>query len=107
MNLSTDGGVPIGYKKSEFYSITSTGKGHYAPIDLEGALQVVMVVDNSDGQLTGGWVTDEPVNGSPRMWFSADVGTVPLTINSTDGRLYFESQVVATVSTLLVWVIRG
>ena len=52
-SLSTDGGVPIGYKKSEFYTLTSSGKGDYVPIDLEGALEVVLRMDNSEGNIFG------------------------------------------------------
>lgn len=106
-SLSTDGGVPIGYKKSEFYTLTSSGKGDYVPIDLEGALEVVLRMDNSEGNITAGWITDSPVNGSPRMLINAELTEQPLVIHSTDGRLFFESRIDDTPATLLVWVIRG
>jgi hypothetical protein len=97
------GGIPIGYTKSEFYSITSTGAADYQPIDLSGAKQAVIMIDPAS---TGnGFITNENVAASDRLVIPQTM-TQPLTVFSTDGRLYW----VATAgqsAILNLWVIRG
>lgn len=84
--------------KSEFYEIVSSNSSDYAPIDLEGALEVVIHSPNGNGYLT-----NEPTSGSPR--FRLQSSFPPLIVHSTDGRLFWVSES-ATERTLHVWVIR-
>jgi hypothetical protein len=97
------GGFPLGYTKSEFYSITSAGDTDYQPFDLGGAKQAVIMIDPaSTGQ---GFITNENVAGSDRLVIPQNM-TQPLTVFSTDGRLYWVAAA-GTSAILNLWVIRG
>ena len=84
--------------KSEFYEIVSKDSSDYAPIDLEGALEVVIHSPTGNS-----YITNDPTDGSPR--FRLQPSFPPLVIHSTDGRLFFVSES-STERTLYVWVIR-
>lgn len=90
----------MGYTKSEFYTLTSAG-GDYLPIDLEGAVEVVLAIDPTAG--IGGQIQREPIDGVAYLPLTTNV--TPLVIHSTDGRLYFKGNAVG--AKLCVWVIRG
>lgn len=95
------GGLPIGYTKSEFYTIISTGDADFQPVDLSGAREVVLV----NGGATNGFLTDQPQAGSARLPLNTDLQ--PIVVHSTDGRLYWVSALPADTAVLQVWVIRG
>ena len=95
------GGLPIGYTKSEFYTITSTGDTDFQPVDLSGAREVVLV----NGGAVNGFLTDQPQADSPRLPVNIDLQ--PIVVHSTDGRLYWVSGTPAGTAVLQVWVIRG
>lgn len=98
------GGVPIGYTKSEFYQLSSSGPTDFVPIDLSGAREVVFKCTafggKSDAQLC-----KEPTAGSDK--FTIPVAeTAPLVVHSTDDRLFFVAREAAGAD-LDVWIIRG
>lgn len=95
------GGVPIGYTKSEFYTVTSLNSADYQPIDLTGAIEVVI----ANGSITNGHLTNQPVAGSNRI--PLRVTDPPLVVHSTDGYLFFVSDEAAVSSTISIWVVRG
>ncbi len=95
------GGFPLGYTKSEFYTITSQGEADFQPIDLTGAREVVFV----NGGAVNGFLTDQPQAASARIPINTTFN--PLVVHSTDGRLYWVSSFPADAAVLSVWVIRG
>tara|TARA_R110002074_G_scaffold299855_1_gene471288 strand:- start:148 stop:465 length:318 start_codon:yes stop_codon:yes gene_type:complete len=101
-NLTTDGGVPIGYIKSEFYTLTSTGVTDFQPLDLSGSREVMVIMQA--GSTLNGKITNEPFAGSDGMTILSTM-TQPLVFHSTDDRLYWVSADAAD-AVLLVWVIR-
>ena len=88
--------------RSEFLSITSTATTEYIPIDLSGAVEVVL---NLTEGTVDGFLTNEPYAGSPRLNITDTQGNKPLVVRSNDDRLYWVSSAAAT-STLEIWVIR-
>lgn len=84
--------------KSEFYEIVSTSQTDFQPIDLEGALEVVIHSPTGNG-----FLTSEPIAGTQR--FRLQSSFPPLVVHSTDSRLYWVSES-ASERTLYVWVIR-
>lgn len=97
------GGFSIGYTKSEFFTVTSSGTTDFQPVDLGGALQTVLSVDASSAQ--NGSLTNDPYAGSSSITLTTAM-TQPLVVGSTDDRLYWVSEG-AGDSILTVWVIRG
>lgn len=95
------GGFPLGYTKSEFYEIIDKDGGAYLPIDLSGAIEVVLAIEPTVG--VGGSICKEPLTGSPR--FPITEANSPYVVHSTDDRLYFIGN--GAGATLCVWVIRG
>lgn len=95
------GGLPIGYEKSEFYSITSTSDDDFQPVDLTGAREVVLI----NGSAVDGFLTNQPQAGSDRIPLNTTFD--PLVIHSTDGRLYWVSSLAGQTAVLTLWIIRG
>jgi hypothetical protein len=93
------GGIVL---NSEFYNITSTGTTDFVAFDVEGAREVVLMIDPSTN--VDGSITNEPYDGSPRLTMDSDM-TQPLTVHTRDPRLYWVSASGSPAS-LMVWVIR-
>jgi len=83
--------------KSEFYEIDSLDAFDYRPVDLSGALEVVIVVDGDS------FITNEPNDASPRLPLRAT--DPPLIVHSTDDRLFFVSND-GNAKKARIWVIR-
>lgn len=98
------GGFPLGYTKSEFYVISSTGADDFQPIDLTGAREVVFQIDPSS--TVNGVLTPDTTGNGDQFFLLPQAMTTPLVVHSTDGRLYF-SAAVGGSATVCVWVIRG
>jgi len=88
--------------KSEFITLRSLNTTDFQPLDLAGAKQVVIRIHKN---FVAGRLTNEPFATSEG--FSLEItDTFPITINSTDDRLYFVSKS-AALSAIEVWIIRG
>lgn len=96
------GVVPLTDKRSEFYSITSTGVDDFQAVDLQGARQVMLRL-SSALDLDTGLIQNNRIQGSNYLELKR---TDPvLVMNSNDGYLWFVSNG-AFPSTLQVWVVR-
>lgn len=93
--------VPLSVKRSEFYSITSTGADDFQSVDLQGAKQVMFRLTSSNDVDTG-YIQNDRIIGSNSLELKR---TDPvLVMNSNDGYLWFVASVSA--ATLQVWVVR-
>lgn len=98
------GGFPLGYTKSEFYVLSSTGADDFVPLDLTGAREVVFQMDPSS--TVSGILTPDTSGNELAQFLLPQAMTTPLVVHSTDGRLYFSALVGGTAK-VNVWVIRG
>ena len=97
------GGFPIGYTKSEFYQLSSSGPTDFVPIDLSGAREVVFACTAFGGK-SDAMLCKEPTAGSDKLTVGVDKPS--LVVHSTDDRLFFVAREAAGAD-LDVWIIRG